>query len=347
MIEAGKTVRIAVDAMGGDFAPEEIIKGAILAARKDNVEIALVGHIDILEKRLDEYKFSNNSNNLHIRCVDAKAVIEECESPALAIRRKPDSSIAVAEKMVKSGEVDAFVSAGSSGAITVGAIKYIGMLEGIGRPAIIASLGSFVPGTVIVDFGANVDCKPHQLLAFGIAGSIFVKKALNVDDPTVALLSTGVEEGKGNELVRESYSLLKNSGLNFVGNIEGNDILKGRANVIICDGFMGNVLMKFYEGIGDYALEWIGRKLRRYPPTGTIAKAMFNRLIPIKKMTIESERDGGGILWGIDGVVKIAHGNSRAPQIACAIASAKGAVESDIVGCLREELMKLNNGGKL
>jgi glycerol-3-phosphate acyltransferase PlsX len=249
--------------------------------------------------------------------------------------------------MVKSGEADALVSAGSSAAAAVSAIQFIGMVEGICRPAIVGSLGSFAPDTVIVDLGANVDCKPHQFLNFAIAGSVYAKKFLNITDPKIALLSTGSEEGKGNEAVREAYSLLKNSGLNFIGNIEGNDILRGKANVIVCDGFVGNALLKFYESIGPHARDWTEQKLRKYPLPGILVKLLFNKLFPATKISSETEKRGGGILWGVDGVVRIAHGASRAPRIASAIESAKDAVKAGVIEVLKSELAKFNQGGKL
>jgi phosphate acyltransferase len=330
-----KTVRIAVDAMGGDYAPEEIIEGAVLAAQKGDVEILLVGPIDILERELAKYK---SSDKLPIRCIHASDVIKEGESPASAVRRKPNCSIVVATKLVKTGEADAVISAGSSGAVAVSAIQYLGMIDGIERPAVGGTPGSFAPNVVIMDFGANVDCKPYQLLSFAIAGSVFAKKFLNIANPTVGLLSTGAEEGKGNELVRETYPLLKNSGLNFIGNIEGNDILSGKANVVVCDGFVGNVILKFYESLGNYALDYVKRKLRKYPPLGSAAKLFFYKLFPVTKISYEGEEKGGGILWGVDGVVRLAHGACRAPHIAHAIAGARKAVEADIVGCLKSEL---------
>ena len=344
MPEVSKKVRIAVDAMGGDYAPEEIIKGAVLAAQKGDVEIALVGPVDILKKEVAK---CNSSASLPIRCVQASDVIKEGESPALAVRRKPNCSIAVATKLVKAGEADAVVGAGSSGAVAVSAIQYLGMVEGVERPAIGGTLGSFAPNTVLMDFGANVDCKPHQFLSFAIAGSVFAKKFLNIANPTVGLLSTGIEEGKGNEVVREAYPLLKDSGLNFIGNIEGSDIFSGKANVIVCDGFVGNVILKFYESLGDHALNYMKRKLKKYPPLSGIAKLLFNRLFPVTKMSYEGEEKGGGILWGVNGVVRISHGASRAPHIACAISSARKAVEADIVGCLKSELAKFQKEGKL
>lgn len=338
-------IRVAVDAMGGDYAPEEIVKGAVLAAQKGDVEIFLVGTANILEKELAKHKFAANGSPIHI--VGASEFIKENESPVDVIRRKPNCSVAVAAKMVKSGEADALFSAGSSGAAAISAIQFIGMVDGVYRPALVGSLGSFAPNTVMVDLGANVDCKPHQFLAFAIAGSVYAKKFLNISDPKIALLSTGSEETKGNEAVRGAYSLLKNSGLNFVGNIEGSDILNGKANVIVCDGFVGNVLLKFYESIGSHAQVWIEGKLSKYPPVRALVRILFRRLFPATKISGETEKQGGGILWGVDGVVKIAHGASRAPQIANAIESAKEAVKAGVVESLKSELVKFSQGGKL
>jgi glycerol-3-phosphate acyltransferase PlsX len=337
-------VRVAVDAMGGDYAPEEIVKGAVLAAQKDDVEIFLVGSTNILEKELAKYKLSHNSA---IHLAEASEVIKEGESPVAAVRHKPNCSVAVAAKMVKSGEADALVSAGHSGAAAVSAIQFIGMLDGVYRPAIVGSLGSFAPNTVMVDLGANVDCKPQQFLTFAIVGSVYARKFLGIADPKVGLLNTGSEENKGSEIGREAYSLLKNSGLNFIGNIEGNDILNGKANVIVCGGLVGNVLLKFYESIGGYAKDWTVQKLKKYPPLGALVKLLFNRLFPVTKISSETEEGGGGILWGIDGVVRIAHGASQAPHIAHAIESAKKAVKVEVVESLKSELAKFNQGGKL
>jgi len=343
MVQNGR-VRVAVDAMGGDYAPEEIVKGAVLAAQKDDVEIFLVGTANILEKELAKCKLTNGSS---IHVVGASEVIKENESPVDVIRRKPNCSVAIAAKMIKSGEADALLSAGSTAAAAISAIQFIGMVDGVYRPALVGSLGSFAPNTVMVDLGANVDCKPHQFLAFAIAGSVYARKFLNISDPKIALLSTGSEESKGSDAVREAYLLLKNSGLNFVGNIEGSDILNGKANVIVCDGFVGNVLLKFYESIGGYAQVWIEQKLKKYPPLRALVRLLFNRLFPATKISRETEKNGGGILWGVDGIVKIAHGASRAPQIANAIESAKEAVKAGVVENLKSELAKFNQGGNL
>jgi glycerol-3-phosphate acyltransferase PlsX len=343
MIRNGK-VRVAVDAMGGDYAPEERVKGAVLAARKDDVEIFLVGTVTILEKELAKYRLTNGSS---INVVEASDVIKENESPVDVVRRKPNCSVAVAAKMVRSGEADALLSAGSTAAAAISAIQFMGMVDGVYRPALVGSLGSFAPNTAMVDLGANVDCKPHQFLTFAIAGSVYAKRFLNVSDPKIALLSTGSEESKGNDAVHEAYSLLKNSGLNFIGNIEGSDILSGKANVIVCDGFIGNVLLKFYESIGGYAQVWTEQKLKKYPPVRALVRLLFKSLFPATKISRETEKQGGGILWGVDGVVKIAHGASRAPNIANAIESAKEAVRAGVVESMKSELAKFNQGGKL
>ncbi len=336
-------VRVAVDAMGGDYAPEEIVKGAVLAAQKDDVEIFLVGSADILEQELAKCKVTSGSS-VHI--VGASEFIKEDESPVDVIRRKPNCSIAVAAKMVRGAEAHALVSAGSSGAAAISAIQFIGMVDGVHRPALVGSLGSFGRNTVMVDLGANVDCSPRQFLTFAIAGSVYAKKFLNITDPKIALLSTGSEESKGNDAVREAYSLLKNSGLNFVGNIEGGDVLSGKANVIVCDGFVGNVVLKFYESFAGYAQDWTERKLKKYLPAGALVRLVFNALFPATKISSETEKRGGGILWGVDGVVKIAHGASRAPRIANAIESAKEAVKAGVVESFKSELARFNQGGK-
>jgi phosphate acyltransferase len=336
-------VRVAVDAMGGDYAPEETVKGAVLAAQQGDVEVFLVGSADILENHLARYATARNAS-IHI--APANGFIAENESPVAAIRYKPDCSVAVAAKMVKSGEADAFVSAGNSAAASVSAIQYIGMVDGMYRPSIVGALGSFAPNTVLVDLGANVDCKPHQYLDFAIVGSVYAKQFLGIAEPKIALLSTGAEESKGNEAVREAHSLLKKSGLNFIGNIEGNQGLSGKTNVIVCDGFVGNVLLKFYESIGGHALGWTQKKLKKYPFAGFFAKLLFNRLFQATRISNETEKGGGGILWGVDGVVRIAHGASRAPNIANAIESAKNAVRARTTDSLKSELEKYNQGGK-
>ena len=326
--------------MGGDYAPGEIVKGAALAARAGEVEVILVGQQDVVDAELQAQGVPAGL----MRVVHAAEVIREGEAPATAMRQKRQSSIVVGVKMVRDGDADAFVSAGSSGAVAAAAATYLGMVDGMERPTIGGGFSSFAPNIVVMDLGANVDCKPHQLLSFAVAGTVFARTAYGIENPTVGILSTGSEEGKGNELVKEAYPLLKNSGLNFVGNIEGNDILAGKANVIVCDGFVGNVVLKFYESIGDRARVWLTGK---YPSIKGLVGYLFDRVLPIKKLSYEGEEEGTGILWGVDGVVRIAHGACRADHILHGINAARKAVQVDIVGSLKQEIALLRQQGKL
>ena len=329
MAEAQKKVKIAVDAMGGDFAPEEIVKGSVLAASKDNVEIALVGPMDTIAVELAKH----GSSDLPIRCVGADGFITENHRPAMSARR-PNTSVAIAAKTVKAGEADAMVSAGPTGALVASALKFMGMINGIERPVIGGALATFAPNTVLMDCGVNVDCKPYHMLTFAIVGSIYARKLLNIEHPKVALLNIGAEEGKGNELTRQSYALLQKSGLNFVGNIEGNGILSGEANVIVCDGFVGNILFKFCEGGFDVINEWLKRKFSNRP----LVSLFKNLSKDLTSLTSAPESVGSGLIWGIDGVVLKMHGASQSSQVAEKISQVKLAVDMDVIGSLKSEL---------
>jgi len=214
-----KPVRVAVDAMGGDYAPQEIIKGAIGAAREDGIELILVGIEDAIQRELEKYDVSA----FPIRVVNASEAIQEGESPVAVLRHKSDASVLVAMRLVKEGKADAVVSMGSTGAIMIGAIEILGKLEDIRRPSAGGFLCGFAPNTLLFDMGPNADCKPRDLLNFAAIGSAVAQKLLHIDNPTVALLSNGSEEGKGNLLVKKTYPLLKESHLNFIGNIEGHE----------------------------------------------------------------------------------------------------------------------------
>ena len=332
MLKTNQNVKIAVDAMGGDYGSSEIVKGAILAAKEnDDVNIALVGSREIIESELARY-----NSHLPISCIEADGCITEGEQPALTIRRKPNASVSVAANLVKSGEVKAMISGGPTGATAASAILSLGLIPGIERPAVGGAFETLAPNTVIMDCGVNVDCKPHHFLAFAIMGSVYAKRLLNIANPTVALLSTGTEEGKGSQIVRESYALLRNSGLNFIGNIEGNDILSGRANVVVCDGFTGNVILKFYESIGGYAGEWLKERLKGFPRVGP-ARKLFTTFTSLTRV-VDGQSIGSGLLWGINGVVFVMHGSSRAPQVARTIAKAREAVKADLVTSIKSEL---------
>ncbi len=322
-----KRVRVALDAMGGDYTPQETVGGAVIAVQDWGVEVILVGPEDAIKKEMDKHHI----DDLPIRQVTSERGIREDEPPVAALRQNPRSSIVVATELVKAGEADAVVSIGSTGATMASAIMILGALEGIKRPLVGGAILGFAPETMVFDMGANVDCKPRQLLGFATMGSIAAQKILNIANPTVALLSTGAEKGKGNRLVKETYQLLEESNLNFIGNVEGVDIPLGRANVIICDGFVGNILIKFCEGLGGSIAQRLRNTLRGHLSTSDIEDIATD----IISLTNMPDVEGGGLLYGVNGVVMIGHGRSRAPEIAKCIHQAEKAVRSGLIDALR------------
>jgi glycerol-3-phosphate acyltransferase PlsX len=328
-------IKIAVDAMGGDYAPEEIVKGSVEASKSLNVEIILVGTKEDIEAELAKI----DAAQLPVSIKEATDIIKDGEEPAFAVMRKPNSSVALAARMVKGGEADAMVSAGSTGAVMVAGLQYVGALPGIERPMAGGAFVQLAPNTVVLDLGANVGCQPYHLIDFAVAGTVYAKVFLGIDNPTVGLLNVGAEEGKGNDMVKEAYPMLKNSGLNFMGNVEGMDIPLGRANVIVCDGFIGNILVKFCEGLGRVVSKWIGTELKDKMDKSEIEKAADK----LYRLMSPAVAIGGGPLWGVDGVVTVAHGSSRAAQITGTINQAKIAVESGFVKQLATELKKVKD----
>ncbi len=345
MSKANRVVKVVLDAMGGDYAPEEIIKGAVLAAEKNNndMEVILVGSKDALGTELKKYK----NSHLPLHYIESEGFIGENESPVLALRRRPNASIAVAFKMVKMGDADAVVGAGSTGALVTSAIRAMGLVEGIERPVIGGPFFGVAPNTILMDCGVNVDARPSHLLTFAVVGSIYAKKLLNIDDPKVALLNVGAEENKGNRLTRETYQLLQKSGLNFIGNIEGNDVLSGRANVIVCDGFVGNILIKFGEGGIELIKGVLRDKVNSYP-----LLRLFKRPFKVLTSAMFGENGinpgiGDGLIWGVDGVALKIHGASRASDVAKRIVQAKLVVEMDVIDSLKSELAAIRSQLKL
>jgi glycerol-3-phosphate acyltransferase PlsX len=334
MTEPKRRVSIAIDAMGGDYAPQEIVSGAVDAARRGKVEPVLVGPQSILDEELAKYDISG----LPIRCINADGFIKEEENPALAVRRKPNSSVAIATKSVKSGEATAMVGATATGSLVTSALQYLGMIEGIDRPVIGGVLSTLAPKTAIFDLGVNMDCKPRHLLTFAIIGTIYARVFLGIPNPTVALLNVGIEEGKGNRLAREAFPLLKESGLNFIGNVEGHAILTGDANVIVCDAFVGNCLFKLSESGGSLVAGYFMDKLKKYPIIGQLLRRKSKSAVA---SLVSANSVSGGLIWGIDGVVVKMHGHSKAAQVATALEHARMAVEGDVVNCLKTELAKI------
>lgn len=337
MTETKRRITVAIDAMGGDHAPQEIVSGALAAAAASEgyLEPVLVGPQDILEAELAKH----DTSGLPVRCVNAASFTNEDEkSPALAARRKPDSSLAIATKLVKSGEADALLGATATGSLVTSALQYLGMIEGIDRPVIGGVLSSLAPKTVIFDLGVNMDCKPHHLLTFAIIGTVYAKMFLDIPNPTVALLNVGIEEGKGNRLVRQAYSMLKESNLNFIGNVEGNAVLSGDANVIVCDAFVGNCIFKLAESGGPTVANYFMDKMKKYPLINKLLKSKVKGAI---SSLASSDSLSGGLIWGIDGIVFKMHGSSKSPEVAKALSHARKAVEGNVISCVKTELDKI------
>ena len=328
-------MKIAVDAMGGDFAPDEIIKGSVLGAREHGVGIILVGPEELIRTELAKY----DTSGLDIEIEHTDEYLVEGEHPAFAMRKKRNASIMVATKLVREGRAAAAVGVGPTGGVFASALQVLGTLEGLARPVIGGQFLGFTPETIMIDLGGNVDSRPDQLLDFGIVGVVYARKWMGIPNPTIALLSNGVEEGKGNEVVRETYELFKKSSLNFTGYVEGNDVAQGKANVIICDGFVGNVVAKFCEGIGDVTARWLEQSLRDKLSGDETAEI----ITALKRATIPADAVGGGPLWGVNGVICKAHGRSKAPEVASTIGTAKRAVEIDLVDTFKTELAGIKN----
>ncbi len=314
---------IAVDAMGGDYAPEEIVRGAVMAARRDGTNVLLVG-------RPEEVKPLLPAGLDNVRVVEAEQVIEMDESPARAMRSKPNSSMAVAVGLVASGEAAAVVSAGNSGAFMGLALCHLSRIGGIDRPAIAIPIPTKKGERVVLDAGANVDCRPEHLLQFGVLGAVYAQFALGISEPKVALLNIGTEPNKGNELTKAAYKLMADSELNFAGFIEGNAIFDGDVDVIVCDGFVGNVLLKTTEGLAALILSDLREHVRR----SVLAKLGVLLLLPALcqfKKRYDYASYGGALLLGVKGICVVCHGRSHAGAIANAIRTARRAAESGVV----------------
>ncbi|HEY5133805.1 MAG TPA: phosphate acyltransferase PlsX [Candidatus Krumholzibacteriaceae bacterium] len=313
-------MKIALDAMGGDRAPVGIVDGAFEAAREASgrFEIVLVGKRAVLERYIDGARLEAPG----VEIVDAPEVVEMSESPATAIRRKRASSIGVAMNLHREGKVAAVVSAGNTGAVVASSLLTIGRLPGIERPAIAIYLPTKNGGTILLDGGANSDCDPRNLLQFGIMGSLYAETFLNKERPRVALLSIGEERSKGNELTRGAYELLEKSGLNFAGNVEGQDVFAGKADVVVTDGFVGNIVLKFTEGLFYYISDLIRDETRRHA-FAKIGALLMRSVFKGMKRTLDYAEYGGMPLLGVNGVVIISHGKSSSRAIKNAILAAE------------------------
>ena len=330
----GAVTRVAVDAMGGDYAPGEIVKGALEAARLNPIEIVLVGDKETIDDELRNY----GDEMSPVTVAPSEGKIVEDEHPVQALRHNPMASIAVATRLVKQGEADALVSMGSTGASMASAAFILGTLEGLERPCIGGPFLGLSPRTVLVDMGSSVDCRPSLLLSFATMGCVFARKFLDIQDPRVGLLSVGSEESKGNRQVTEGYRLFNDSNLNFIGNVEGMDFFTDRADVIVCDGFVGNILMKFAEGLGATMAAYLRNALEGKLPTGEIGP-LASKVWEVNNLP----KLMGGPLFGVNGVVVIGHGASKSDGVAGAIDTARRCVELRLVEEMRAELTALED----
>jgi len=328
-------VKIAVDAMGGDKAPAEIIKGAVLAARKYSCEIILVGDAAKISGELN----AAGGDDLPITIRHAGEVIEMGEHPADAVRVKKDSSIVVATHMVKDGECDAVLSAGSTGASVAAAQLILKRIHGIGRPAIATPIPTPQGTTLLLDSGANVDSKPEHLVQSGMMGALYAEHVLGKKNPTVALLNIGEEETKGNELVKETYQLLKGlKTINFAGNAEGRDIPRGVFDVVICDGFVGNVVLKFGEGLALTIMKLLTEELTANGGLQLLGKDLIAATFRNMSKRLDVSENGGAPLLGVDGCCIISHGSSDERAICSAIRVACNYVDSKILEQIKAAL---------
>ena len=319
-------MKIVVDAMGGDHAPDTIVEGAVLAVREYDVEIILTGLSDRIETCLSKYE---DRADLSIEVVHAKDVVEMHESPSKVLRGKKNSSIKIGLELVKNKQASAFVSAGNTGAVLAFSTFTLRPLKGVDRPAIAIQLPTLKGPAILLDAGANVDCKTLQLFQFGIMGHSFAKYILGKDIPEVGLLSIGEEDSKGNEVTREVFQMLKNSHINFIGNLEGKEVYRGNADVIVCDGFTGNIALKISESLA----EMIGTNMKKLFTTNWMTKLGYlflkQHFIKFKKL-IDYSETGGAPLLGVNGVCIIAHGRSSSKAIKNAINRAKELVDKEM-----------------
>jgi glycerol-3-phosphate acyltransferase PlsX len=335
-------MKIAVDAMGGDNAPHAIVAGAVEAAREYGVGIILVGIEQIVQTELAKHR---SAPSLPIEVRNATQVVDMLDSPATVFRRKKDSSIRVANDLVKSGEAVAVISAGHTGAAMATSLFVLGTLEGVERPAIATFMPTLKGTSIVLDVGANVDCKPNHLLQFAIMGEVYAKYLLKNPNPCVGLLSIGEEATKGNELTKEAFKLLTETSMNFIGNIEGRDLMFGNADVVVCDGFIGNVVLKVSEAVA----EAIGLMIRENIGNNIMRKLGYLMMRPafraLKRRTDYAEY-GGAPLVGINGISIISHGRSSSRAIKNAIRVATALAKSEINRHIHEDIEKNMELGK-
>lgn len=330
-------VNVALDAMGGDNAPAAIVQGAIDAVKASSeVKVFLVGKEELIRKELTACSYDEK----RIEIVDAREVIEMAEPPVMAIRKKKDSSIVRALQLVKEGTCDAFVSAGSSGAVLVGGQLVVGRIKGVERPPLAPLIPTLKGASLLVDCGANVDARPSHLVQFAQMGSVYMENVLGIANPRVAIVNIGAEEEKGNALVKETFPLLKAaSQINFIGSIEARDIPTGKADVIVCEAFVGNVILKLYEGVGGALIQTVKQSMMT-SLRSKIGALMVKPALKEGLKAFQLEEHGGAPLLGLKGLVVKTHGSSKAVEIKNTILQCQTFKNQDINGKIKKIIVK-------
>ena len=305
-------VNVALDAMGGDNAPQAVVQGAVNAiAESKEVKVFLVGKQEEITKELSKYTYSKEQ----LEVVDAREIVDMAEAPVMAIRKKKDSSMVKALQLVKEGTCDAFVSAGNSGAVLVGGQLIVGRIKGVERPALAPLIPTEKGCSLLIDCGANVDARPSHLVQFAKMGSVYMENVMGISNPRVAIVNIGAEEEKGNALVKETFPLLKNTPeINFIGSIEARDIPKGYADVIVCEAFVGNVILKLYEGVGGTLIKTVKNGMMS-SLRSKIGALLVKPALKEALKSFDLEEYGGAPLLGLKGLVVKTHGSSKAVEI--------------------------------
>jgi glycerol-3-phosphate acyltransferase PlsX len=327
-------MRVALDAMGGDYAPSVTVEGAVETVDEHaDIEVILIGDEAVIRRELGSKRY--HANRISVR--HASQVVEMQDSPTAAVRKKKDSSIRIGIDLVKSGEADAFVSAGHSGVVMATSLLLLGTSKEVDRPAIATIMPTLRDTFVLLDAGANVDCKPENLLQFALMGNTYCKLLLGRPRPKVALLSIGEEDTKGNELTKIAFRLIRGTALNFIGNIEGKDIFSGKADVVVCDGFIGNIALKISEGLAETILKMLKREITSVS-TGRIGYLMMKPAIRNFKKRTDYDEYGGAPLLGINGTCIISHGRSTSKAIKNALRVAADYASKRVYEAISEDI---------
>lgn len=328
-------MKIAVDGMGGDKAPQVVVEGVIEAINQYGVDVIITGPEDLILKEVNKYTYDKSK----LQILHCSEIIDCNEEPVKAIRRKKDSSLYKALELVKNGEADAIISAGSTGALMAGATLIIGRIKGIDRPA----LAPVMPGKnghfMLIDCGANAECKPHYLVQFAKMGTVYMENIMNMQNPSVGLINIGTEEEKGNDLTKAAYKLLKDAPINFVGNIEPREIPTGNTKVLVCDGFVGNTVLKMYEGVAKNLLLTLKEEIlssTRGKIGGLMLKPVFKNL----KNKFDYKEVGGAAFLGVNGICIKAHGSSDSRAIKNAVNQAKNFYDNNVISKIKNNIEK-------